>query len=214
MIEFLFASINSPYFFALCFVLAIGVLEILGLLFGLSISNMVDNISPFDIDADLDTGLETTGGGLSGLIGWLKLDRVPLMFWLLIYLTSFGIIGFTANFLVYKSLDLILSSWLVVPIVLFLALLVTARFGGYLSLIMPKNETSAVETFSFSGKIATIAVGKARKGFPAEASLVDEFEQKHYVMVEPIESNVEFLVGDRVVLIEKESTSWSATKLD
>lgn len=212
MIDFLLASINSPYFFAICFVVAIGVIEIIGLLFGLSLSDMVNNISPFDINVDIDSGLDSNG--TTGLLGWLSLDRLPLMFWLLIYLTSFGIVGYTVNFIVYGNFGFLLPSWMLIPIVLIFALIITARVGGYLSLKLPKNETSAVDTHTFAGKIATITIGTAQKGYPAEASVNDEFEQKHYVMVEPIETNKEFLRGDQVVLIEKGDTSWSATKLD
>ncbi|WP_334313545.1 OB-fold-containig protein [Psychrosphaera algicola] len=78
---------------------------------------------------------------------------------------------------------------------------------------MPKEESSAVSKESFAGLLANITVGTAKLGQPAEAMIRDEFNQKHYVLVEPIEED-EFSQGENVVLVVKEGSRWLVTRFD
>jgi hypothetical protein len=60
------------------------------------------------------------------------------------------------------------------------------------------------------GQKAIILSSIIRQGSAGEASFVDEHQQKHYVMVEPLESDQEFTNGQAVVLVEKAINSWKA----
>ncbi|NQZ41492.1 OB-fold-containig protein [Moritella sp.] len=61
-----------------------------------------------------------------------------------------------------------------------------------------------------SGKAAKITIGTASSGNPAEALLLDDFNQKHYIMVEP-EFEKEYLPkGTEVVIVEKLNGTWLA----
>ncbi|PKF60870.1 hypothetical protein CW745_13430 [Psychromonas sp. psych-6C06] len=200
MLAFFSADFNLLYSCSLLFVICIALLEGVGLLVGLSIASALDDIIPIDLDIDT----ELPSGGLNALIGWLYLHRLPFLVWLLLFLTSFGIAGLSINYLIA------LPSLISFPIVLIIALFSCRILGKKIAIIMPKNETSAISSHSFAGKIATITIGKARKGSAAEAVLQDEFNQKHYLLVEPEEANQEFTQGTQVVLIEKLSRSWIA----
>ncbi len=212
MLEFIFSSANSPYSVALGVVFVLGLLEGLGLLIGISLSTIFDNLSP--IELELDTNTEISSGGLTSIIGWLCLNRLPLMIWLVLFLTLFAIVGYTFNFTTATTVGYFLPAWLVFPIAIFGGMILTAKLGLQLSRIMPKNETSAVKEESLGGRLAEITIGTAKVGSPAEASVVDDFQQKHYVMVEPISNEEEFHQGKKVVLIEKGVKSWTATSLD
>jgi len=215
MCEFFLADANMYFNVAIGIVLVLGLLEGLGMLLGLSLIALFDNLSPFDVELklglDADAGADLNTGGLTQIAGWLCLNRLPLMMWLVLFLTCFGIAGYVLNFTVISLLGTYVSTFISIPASIAAGLLLTGKTGKRLAELMPKNESSAIGTATFGGRIATITAGTARKGSPAEASFVDHFKQKHYVMVEPMETSDVFAVGDQVVLVEKGTNAWLAT---
>lgn len=212
MIEFILADINIGFAVALCLVLALAILEGIGMLIGLSMVNLLDHMSPIDLDIDVDTDLPT--GGLTPLLGWLCLNRLPLLIWLVLFLTSFGITGYTLNYILLNNFTVNLSEFLTYGLSFILSLYATHHIGIPLSRLLPKNETSAISNNSFNGLVATITIGTAKQGSPAEASLTDSFNQKHYVLVTPDSDNEEFNQGQQVVLVEKKESFWLAIKFN
>ena len=200
MLSFFTADYNLLYSCALLFVLFLALLEGVGLLMGLSIANALDDILPIDVETDVT--LST--GGLSAIVGWLYLHRLPFLVWIILFLTSFGIAGLSVNHII------ILPSLVSFPIALLIAILSCRILGKQIARVVPKNESSAISSNSFSGKIATITIGKASKGNAAEAVLLDDFKQKHYLLVEPEKQGQEFNQGTQVILIEKLHHSWLA----
>jgi hypothetical protein len=67
---------------------------------------------------------------------------------------------------------------------------------------MPKDESSAVSSAEFVGKLAVITCGTASAGKPAEARLYDNFGQAHYVMLEPDQADQSFTTGTEVLVVE------------
>lgn len=212
MIEFILADINVGFAIALSAVLALAILEGVGMLIGLSMMNLLDHISPIDLDIDMDADIST--GGLTPLLGWLCLNRLPLLIWLVLFLTSFGMIGYTVNYISLHSFSANLPTFLTYIFSLVAALYLTHLIGAPLSRLLPKNESSAISNNSFKGLIATITIGTAKKDSPAEASLQDNFNQKHYVLVTPDNENEEFSQGQQVVLVEKTEKTWLAIKFN
>ncbi len=214
MMEFLLADINIGFAIALCSVLALAMLEGVGMLIGLSMMNLLDHISPIDLDIDIDSDADLTVGGITPLLGWLCLNRLPLLIWLVLILTSFGIIGYTLNYMLLNSFAISFPELLTYALALLLSLYVTHHIGVPLSRLLPKNESSAISNNSFNGLVATITIGTAKQGSPAEASLTDSYKQKHYVLVTPDSDNEEFTQGQQVVLVEKKATFWLAVKFN
>lgn len=208
MIEFLFLDANSPYLFALGFVLLIGLFEGLALMLGASLSGLLDDISPFSLDSsDIDASAIGTGG-VSSIIGWLCLDKVPLLIWLVLFLTSFSILGYTLNYLSIILVSSTLPNALAPVISLFASVFVTAKLGTKISRAVPQIETSAIDERVFMGQQATILSPLVTYGSAGEASFIDEHQQKHYVMVEPIDIDQAFRAGQQVILVEKTLNSW------
>ncbi|MCG8592556.1 MAG: YqiJ family protein, partial [Proteobacteria bacterium] len=88
MLEFLAAPQNLPFTVALCVMLGIAILEGVGTLLGAGLSSLLDSLVgeiDFDVDADADVDADVhgpghVGGGLfTGLLGWLRFGRVPVM---------------------------------------------------------------------------------------------------------------------------------------
>lgn len=203
LVSFLLADFNLLYSCALLFVLCLALLEGIGLLIGLSLASGLDNLLPIDLDTDISL----SSGGLSAVLGWLYLHRLPFMVWLLLFLTSFGVVGLSINSLI------VLPTLISFSITFIITILSCRVLGKKMAEIMPANESSAISSHTFSGKIATITIGKGTKGNATEAVLHDDFNQKHYLLVEPENEEQIFLPGTQVVLIEKLQHSWLAIEL-
>jgi len=210
MYEFLFADINTGFAIALSIVAILGLLEGIGMLIGLSVMNIMDQFSPFELDVEIDTDI--SANGLTPLLGWLYLNKLPLLVWAVLFLTSFSISGYTFNFVVLGTFSATLPTFIAYIFAFTLAIFMTRLIGKPLAKILPKNESSAVSNHSFTGLVAKITIGTAKKNSPAEAVLVDQFNQKHYVLVAPDDSNDTFNQSEEVVLVEKTSNFWLAVK--
>jgi len=206
MIDFLFAEFNTGFTIALGIVLAIALMEGLGVIIGLSVVNLVDQLSPFDIDVDINTDLSS--GGLTSLVGWLYLDRLPLLVWLILLLSGFAIAGYSINYFTINLFGTAFNSLIVYGAASALAIVITRLTGAPLSRLMPQNESSAISSATFTGHVARITVGTARVDSPAEAVLSDGFKQKHYVLVAPDKDDTQFEQGQEVVLVEKLESHW------
>ena len=169
MLEFILATENLPFTAALALMVVIGLVEAAG--FGLG-------------SADMDVGAHAD----ADLLGWLGVGKVPLLALLVVLLALFGLIGFGLQQLAAALLGGPLSPWIAAPaaFVASLPLLGTAARG--LGRILPQDETTAVGLDSLLGRRATITVGTARSGSPAQARVRDVHGQAHYVMVEPTDA--------------------------
>ena len=206
MFTFLLADMNLLYTLAISIVLLFLFLELLGLIVGISLLELLDNISPIDANSSLPI----TDGGVSNLLDWLCLTKLPMLIWLIIALTHFAIIGYSINYAVLTSLEWQPQLIFILPTTVFFTLIMTHFVGSALAQIIPNNETTAVSTSTFIGKAAKITIGTASSGNPAEALLLDDFNQKHYIMVEP-EFEKEYLPkGTEVVIVEKLNGTWLA----
>jgi hypothetical protein len=211
MFEFIFQEQNFLYNVAIGVVLGLGLLEGLGLLLGMSLMAAFDNLSPIDLDFELDANTaDVTGGGLTQLLGWLCLNRLPLLVWIVLFLTCFAIVGYVTNYTTASIIGYVLPTIIIAPASLFVGLFLTGRIGHRLANVMPQNESSAVSSTSFDGKLAVITSGTAKVGSPTEAKLTDDFKQSHYIMVEPLEQEQTFTRGDEVILVQKTETCWQA----
>ena len=211
MFEGMLTPALAPFSIALGVMLLIALMEAMGTVFGISPSGLIDQIVPdMDVDVDADVDLDADGsiepsGFLSSLLGWLCIGKVPALVLLVAFLTTFGVSGMVMQSIVKSTVGFHLPALIAVCIALFLALPPTRWLALGLSKIMPKEETEAVSTTSFIGKVATITRGVARHDMPAEAKLRDVHGQMHYVLVEPDVTDEEFPQGSEVLLTSQSS---------
>lgn len=193
MIEFLLSDANVIYTSALAILFALALFEGVAQLIGVGLLSLIDDALPdVDVEADIDAG---SLGTLAGLMSWLNLGRLPFLIWLTLLLSVFALAGLTLNaFLPLPSVIVLLASSV--------ATLFGLRFfGRKLVQLLPKNETSAVSTMTFIGMPATVIRGTAKPNFPAEAEVIDSFQQKHFLMVAPEQG--EITTGSQVVIVER-----------
>ena len=205
MLSFLLDDANFWFSCALGIVIALFILEMVGMFFGISLLGLVDDQAALDADADTSSGFTEFGS-------WLALDRVPLLVWLVLLLTTFGIAGLALNFLSLTLLNTYFARWLITLLAVVAGLFFTARFGTVIARLLPKQESSATTADELVGTVGHITVGVARQNSPAEGKFVDAHGQPHYLLVEPLEPDEQFSQGEKILLIQKRDYRWLASR--
>ena len=227
----LFHPALIPFTAALIVLGLIATLELVGLLFGVAFSGLVDSALPdIELDADADFELDAELGGdggplhvdgpdvpdmpsagpLSQFLSWLCVGKVPVLILLAAFLLGFGLSGLIIQETVQGVLGLYLWPILVAVPAFFVALPVTRYLGLSIAKIMPKEESDAVSRGAFIGAVATIIRGEAEHGKPAEAKLRDVHGTTHYILVEPDQIGLKFGQGNEVLLVKKSGSIFKA----
>jgi hypothetical protein len=179
-----------PFTAALGLLLAVALLEVLAVLVGTSLSHW------FDVDHG-----DAPDGSASAALNWLLIGKVPLLVLVVIFLTSFGIIGFAVQFLAKSIVGHFMPAVAAAGIATFAGVGAVRIFGVALSKAIPKDESQAISDASLVGRVGTIVIGVAKAGRPAQARIHDEYGTPHYVMVEPEGQNEVFETGASVLLV-------------
>ena len=197
---------NAPFVVAIGLMVVIGALESLSLLLGLSLTEHAGSllVTHFGLDHG-EAGAEP--GAVGQFLGWLHIGRIPLLMVLILFLLGFAVVGLSL-----QQVLRVVTGWMAPPA--FAAVLACAgalpfvrQMGGLICRYLPQNESTAVSEEAFIGRTAQIVTGTASEGVPAEARLVDEFGQPHYVRVEPDEPDQSFARGTTVLLVSRVSGS-------
>ncbi|MXO87749.1 DUF1449 family protein [Altererythrobacter aestuarii] len=204
----LLADHNLPFAIALGAMLLLSLLQIIGL-GDLDSGSDVDVDLDADVSADLDAHASADGlpdvGVLGAVTTLLGIGRVPFLIWLIVFLFLFAGIGVSIQSLAQRLTGAPLYSWLAAVITLGATLPVTSALVRPLARILPRDETSAVALNTLVGRRAQITTGTARTGYPARASVRDQFGHTHHVMVEPHDANSELHEGDELLLVRREA---------
>ena len=165
MLNIITAPENWLFSSALCLMLLIGIVEIIGL-----------------------GAIGGDGAGLDSdhpLLGWMGAGKLPLSVALVLFLGAFGIGGFAVQQVAASATGGTLPPLPATALALPIALIATRFLGGALAKILPTDETTAVSLDSLVGRRGHIVVGTASLGTPARAKVRDAFGHSHYVLVEP-----------------------------
>jgi len=228
MIEQFFAPENSPFAIALMIMVLLGFIEGIGMVIGLGVSDLIDSLLPdFDLDADIDADLDAASDGVLGghgveighvdqigpftrMLSWLRVGRVPILILVVILLLAIGLGGLILQTIASSVFGGPLPTLIAVIPAGMLGLASMNVLGGLAEKILPRDETSAVSHDSFVGRVATITLGTAKTGSTAEARLRDQYQQAHYVMVEPDIEGEELHQGEEVLIVRREGTTFRA----
>jgi len=211
MIDILAAPAALPFVVALMVMVFIAILEGVSLFFGAAISGFLDGVLPDfdlpDLDGGADGGVDIGGlesvGPLTYLMSWLSFGKAPALVLLIAFLTVFGLAGLTALGVVSSVTGILMPGWLAAIPAVMVALPGTRYLGRAFGAILPKEETEAVSTDRFIGKVAVIIRGECKRGQPAEAKLKDMHGQTHWILVEPDEDDEEFGGADEVIIVSQ-----------
>ncbi|SDR33414.1 YqiJ family protein [Pseudovibrio sp. Tun.PSC04-5.I4] len=203
MAELIFSSETYLFTLAVFVMLALALLEVMGMVFGLSLSGLVDDILP-DMDADIDAevSINVAGSGpIEGFLSFLAIGKVPFIVLLIILLTSFGIFGVLLQYTAYSTFGTLLPFWMTVLPVSVAALWFTGKSGHALARIMPKVETDARSRDALIGEIAVLTLGNATAELQAEARVTDDFGTRHYIQITSDQPETTLMQGDEVLLV-------------
>lgn len=220
MFTFLTADQNMPFSIALVVMFGIALLEGITMFFGAALSNAIDALLPempaadIAIETNLDAGIDgvevQSPNALSRLLGWLRIGQVPVLMLVVVFLTAFGLIGLGLQALTLNTLGFFWPAFIAAFAALALSIPMVRIFGGLIASILPKDETDAVSVETLVGRIATITIGTARIGRPAEARVRDVRGTTHYVMVEPDTTDADFKAGEQVLLVKRNGSVFKA----
>lgn len=220
MLSLFLAPSSAPFAIALAVVAGLFILEILTSLIGGTVLGLGGEGPDLDIDVDTDFDLSTdldvevdidaldadavvSATGPSAILGWVGARDVPFLIWMVSFLTMFGLAGLILQSTADAVLGTTINVGLAVIIAIVPALAITRIIANWVSLLMPKTETSAMRTRSLGGHRGTITQGTAVRGKPAEAKVKDRHGNMHYLRVEPLEDDAVFAQGSDVTLIRK-----------
>ncbi|MFZ4700912.1 MAG: YqiJ family protein [Candidatus Methylumidiphilus sp.] len=190
--ELVVAPESWPFTFSVILVVLIGAIEMVSLLVGVSLAGALDHIASIHIEGVADSWL-----------GWLHVGKVPMLVLLVILLTAFALTGFAFNAAYYGFYGVFPKPLISSGIALLIALPIVRIFSNFISRFMPKDETSAVLLESLVGQVAVVVNGTAKKGYPAQAKVKNHQGQTFYIHVEPDNENVQFVMGETVLLIKQ-----------
>lgn len=214
MLEFLMAPQNTPFAVVLGLLLALFLIEVIGLLFGIDIAGAAggDAAGP-GLDIDPLSGVEGIEPGLfTSFLYWINVRRIPFIILAVLFMTAFVAVGYVSQLAARSLLGLFLPWWLATMLAVAIALPLTRVLGKGLSRIMPRDETEAVSRVELVGSRAVIVLGSAARGSPAQAKVKDRFGSTHYVMVEPDEADETLDTGEPLLLVRNDGNNFFAIK--
>ena len=143
--------------------------------------------------------------GLGALLG-----RLPALVVIIMATTSFGLSGFIIQEVMVRTFGFALQPGIASVPAAIATLFSMHHVGHWLGRLMPREQTEAVSTSEFIGRVATVFRGTATTGQPAEAKLTDIHGKTHYVLVEPEEADLTLTEGSEVVLIRQKGPVYQA----
>lgn len=213
----LFSAAFAPFTVSLIVMLAIGAIELLGLVAGFSPSGSIESALP-EIDIPDAAPPEIPGveagivevSPLAHVLGWFSVGRVPVLVLLVIALTSFGLAGYLVQWTAQATAGAPIHAGLAAIPALIASGYCMRWLGRWLERIFPRDHSEAASQNELIGAYATIIRGTATQGQPAEAKTTDLRGRTHYVLLEPNDAKDSFGAGQRVFITGRSSNVYRA----
>ncbi|MBP0577903.1 DUF1449 family protein [Labrys sp. LIt4] len=168
---------TAPFWVALLTVIGIGVVELVSMLLGASVSALLDDSFGFH-----DLGHHASGDHESSLLGawssWLNAGGVPLLVLIVILLSAFAAFGFAIQS-VALGLAGPLPALISVPGALAAAVPTTRWISRGIARIIPRDETSVLSQDEFIGLVGTVTIGPLDQGNPGSVRVKDRYDNFH-----------------------------------
>lgn len=222
---------NLPFAVALGLFFLIGILQTVSLLTGLSLFGWIDDLIPdfdldndFDVGGDLDADLDVDGEAgpstvaeaslVAQIFAWMNFGKVPFIISFLAFLFLFSCIGYNVQLALSEAGLGLLPSLIIAPPVFLVALFPLKWANALLGKVIPKDETNAVSSHTFVGRVAEITIGEATHQRTAEAKLKGPLGRTHYIMVRADRAEDHFPQGTHVLIVGEEEGHFTAIAID
>lgn len=202
---------NLFFSISLCLMFMLGVIECLLMIFGSTSQGLLDQFIPEQIQSghQLHIDLDLDGNIFLQLLDWLYVGRIPMLVWFIIFLTVYGLFGFSVQAIYYHFSQSYLPIWLIAPASFILSMPLIRINASWIAKVLPKDETTAIHSEELIGRQAQIILGDAHINYPAQAKVTDQFGLTHYILVEP-ETDITFKQGQTVILTQKTTIGFKA----
>lgn len=206
---------NLIFSVSLCLMLLLGVFECLLLITGASSHGFLDQFVPDHLlePHHPDLHLDTDQSIWIQFLDWLYLGRVPVLVWLIIFLTTYALFGFIVQTFYSQFTGSYFSIWIIAPASLFLCMPIVRLVAAIIAKILPRDETTAIRLEQLIGLTAEIFLGDAKMNYPAQAKVKDQHGLTHYILVEP-ETDIKFVQGQHVILTQKTKIGFQAISIE
>src|ERR1700733_3028378 len=198
--DILLAPDVRPFAVAAAIMVSLGGIELLTMIVGFSISELVGH--DFGLDGD-------SHNGIGGLFLWINAGRLPLLILIILALGIFSIAGFLLQGIAHiagTAIPVTLAA--LVAAALSLPMIRVASRG--IAQIIPRDETYAVNDADFVGKGAEVAIGPLDPGLPGRVRLKDVFGNWHSVPARASPDSTSLPVGASVLLVDRDAKSFIA----
>jgi hypothetical protein len=182
-----------PFGVAVALIVAVALLEGLGMLIALSPSNLLDHFLPGAPE----------GSGPDHVLGWLYIGKVPTLVLVVVFLAGYALFGYAMQMVAHGLLGRFLPAWIAALLAIPAALATVKSIGSVIARILPKDESSAVSERTLIGRAGVICTGVSRRGLAAQARVRDGLGRTHYLMVEPDVDGDVFEEGAQVLVVRK-----------
>lgn len=155
MFDFLFVHENAVYSIVFTVMVIIGLLELLSILIGQSMSGLLDNLLPdghhIHLDSDTDVG---------ALFNWFYVGKLPFLMLLVSWMMSFSATGLLLNEVILPLFSMNRMSMGIGVLVTGLICLIPFHFiASFVHFIMPKDETTAFNLEELVDHTGVIVIG-------------------------------------------------------
>lgn len=202
---------NIFFSVSLCLMLFLGLVEALLLIAGATTQGFLDQFIPDQLfeAQHPDLNLDSNPNIFIQLLDWLYIGRIPVLVWLIIFLTTFGLFGLVTQGLFFQWTASYFPLWIIAPASLILCMPIVRTVSAIIAKVLPQDETTAIHSEELIGLSAEIILGEARLNYPAQAKVKDQHGLTHYIMVEP-ETDLIFTQGQTVLLTQKTKIGFQA----
>ena len=195
MMTLLTATENIPFSVAMLVMLGLAALEIVGFLIAMSPSEWIDHVVFADSHVD---------AGGDGVLGWLHVGKVPTLILLILFLTCFALAGYAIQLISQSMLHYYLPA-LVASVPALLGGVASVHLvGGWLSHVIPRDESSAISETEFIGKLVTVTSASSLVAVASQARFRDADGRSYFLLVEPDSEGLTLQDGMQVLVLRKQ----------
>lgn len=183
----------APFAIAAMILIGLTAIEILSMLLGFSLSELIGK-----------PHFEGHDGVLAGLLSWINIGGVPLLILIMLALGIFAVTGFaiqTVADVIRAPLPAIAAA---VPA---LAVTIPLVRGStrMIARIVPRDETYAVEADDFVGRTGTVSIGPLDQGLPGRVSVKDAHGNWHQLRASAAKGESPLPIGAQVLLVDRKA---------
>jgi hypothetical protein len=193
-----------PFSIAAAMIVIVGSLEVISMLVGASLSEMLGTSIDFSHPSD---------NGVLNAISWINVGGVPLLIFLLLVLGAFSITGFLIQDVARMVAGPLPASIASLAAVVVSVPLVRAASSG-IARVIPKDESYAVGLGDLVGRVGEVVVGPLDQGPPGRVSVADVHGNRHFVWAVAAPTSEPLQQGALVLLVDRVDTRFVAVKAD